>query len=203
MIPSGIHLIIFGSEIDQCCVFLFHSSADVSVFQWDPQTELLFLQTDEQLTETHVKAVRSLEHDQSLGPYPLNSHEQWCSLTSYITENVLARASIPAGTLICAGSSDDETLVQDTSGKFNHRREEDSVDGTRPSGGASRVSTQALEAKPATFVELDIRRKHRQATQSNPQHRLEVCGYTIYLSTIYLSYPFHSFSHFFRNECSI
>ena len=62
------------------------------------KTEMLTAEVPSEQAERLAAAVRRLEFDGSLGPYPLEAHAQWAALSRHVDERVLTRAGVPLGT---------------------------------------------------------------------------------------------------------
>ena len=108
MIPCGVHLATFGGEVERCGAFVRLAAGQVVVLDWDAQAELLRFSTDEEQNQRCARAVRRMEFDSELGPYPLATRQQWRALSGAVTTHVLRRAGIPVGTLVMPGGIGDE-----------------------------------------------------------------------------------------------
>ena len=104
MVPPGLHLVLCGNEIAKSGAFVRLAAGEVRVLQWDPKTEMLTAEVPSEQAERLAAAVRRLEFDGSLGPYPLEAHAQWAALSRHVDERVLARAGVPLGTFVVPGA---------------------------------------------------------------------------------------------------
>ena len=103
MVPPGLHLVLCGNEIAKSGAFVRLAAGEVRVLQWDPKTEMLTAEVPSEQAERLAAAVRRLEFDGSLGPYPLEAHAQWAALSRHVDERVLTRAGVPLGTFVVPG----------------------------------------------------------------------------------------------------
>jgi len=111
--PRGLHLVTFGSEIEQSGVFVSLLPSTTCAMSWDAQAETLRLLEDAAQIEQLTRAVQGMEHDACLGPYPLATERQWAELSGFVDESVLRRASVPVGTFIVSGGIDHEEADDD------------------------------------------------------------------------------------------
>lgn len=118
---------------------------------WDASTEMLKQMEDAEQSEILQRKVRQMEFDCSLGPYPLATERQWRSLSAYISEEVLARANIPVGTLIVPGGIDDDDAA----------------------GAQLQPFFEGLARVP-TYVQADPRKAQRKNGSMAPVHGM--CG---------------------------
>lgn len=108
LIPPGLHLVIFGSELDRSGAFVRLGPGEVCVFKWDAATELPTFQVPDEERERVSAAVHRMELDAGLGPYELHTAAEWHELACHVDESVLQRAGVPCGTVVVPGSADDE-----------------------------------------------------------------------------------------------
>ena len=120
MIPTGdndsmgaIHLMTWGSDLTRCGAFIALHPSDVLIFKWSAHDEMLCPLATGQEAEQQAGAVRRMEHDARLGPYPLATEDQWRGLSSHVSAHVLRRAGIPPGTIVEAGSMDSAELERE------------------------------------------------------------------------------------------
>ena len=169
MIPASddavgyIHFMTWGSDLTRCGAFIALHPSDVFVFQWNPQDEMLCRLAAGEEAEQQVGAVRRMEHDATLGPYPLATEEQWRGLSSHLSGRVLDRAGIPLGTAIEAGSVDSAELERELEAARqlqlaqNPSSQQPSLQ--QPSGEPPpRAGREKSGMATASFVQLDPRR---------------------------------------------
>lgn len=93
----------------RCGKFLHIARNSVIVLRWDNQIEE-FLPINEDEAARYAIGVRNLEFDDKLGPYPLDSYEQWLRLSSNITSKTTERlAPVGSGTISMAKLSSSST----------------------------------------------------------------------------------------------
>lgn len=165
MVPPApaVHLVTWGNELSCCGTFHVLHATDVVILRWDTRTEALspMVATAEEL-ERLTSAVRNMEHDASLAPYPLAIAEQWRGLTSHLSESVLRRARIPPGTPTEPGGIDDAELEREI--ERIRKRGEPLAQGptarpaARPAEPSAGGAEDALLPRAAEFVALDPRR---------------------------------------------
>lgn len=182
--PGGLHLITFGSDIDQSGIFVRIRPAMTCALRWDASMETLRLVDNAEQLKRLTLSVQSMEHDAFLGPYPLNTEPQWRALSDCVSEKVLRRAGIPVGTLVMPGGIGGDDIdaeidrarvalaAQDEQGSKpmgtanNIPASNTAANAPTTSGSASRASNVAQGVQPyfegmarvATFVKLDPRR---------------------------------------------
>ena len=173
MVPAGLHLVTWGTDLSRCGVFIALEGADVSVMQWDQKAETLVPVTEEEVAQRHAAAVRRMEHDATLGPYPLATEPQWRELCGHISVRVLRRALIPVGALVAPSSMDAEAFEKELeAAKKMMRPEEGSPAPGSPSPPMAREVRQGCAPPPthldddtgpvgAAFVTLDPRASGR------------------------------------------
>jgi len=110
LIPYGIHLIFYslpnpeGGEGGARTSFFveFSHKEQIIVKRWDPQTEEFHVKDDEDEIERYKLGVRNFDFDKNLGVYPFNVHQNWCNLSSFITQSTIhrlqAKSAIEAST---------------------------------------------------------------------------------------------------------
>ena len=137
MVPPGLHLVLCGNEIAKSGAFVRLAAGEVRVLQWDPKTEMLTAEVPSEQAERLAAAVRRLEFDGSLGPYPLEAHAQWAALSRHVDERVLTRAGVPLGTFVVPGA--DGELDADVA----------ALDAALAAQGDRRAASAAAAAAPA------------------------------------------------------
>jgi len=142
--PHGVHMITCGNEIEQTGVFVSLRPSETCAMSWDAPTETLKLLDDAAMREQLTHAVQRMELDAFLGPYPLATEGQWHELSDLVTEDVLRRAGVPAGTFIMPGGIDDDDEGDDIQAQ---QHLQPYFDGT---------------ARVAHFVQLDPRKQRTQ-----------------------------------------
>lgn len=119
LIPPGLHLAIYGSEIHSLGFFFRVAPGDVLTYRWDAATECLVAEEDEETRERTAAQVRAFHLDNRLGAYdPADPAADardgtwaiWSSLASRIDERVLARAGIPIGATVAPDGFADDTI---------------------------------------------------------------------------------------------
>ena len=186
MVPASggnsMHLVTWGTDLATCGTFIaFEQPSDVSVLRWDAHAESLRVLANGDESERQTIAVQRMEHDASLGPYPLATAAQWWSLCNHVSTGVLRRAAIPPGTLIAPGGVDEAAFEEEL------ERARKQMQAEQPSSELPSLKPQARPAPattaqqptshmqddgddgdddaatptPATFVELDPRRSGR------------------------------------------
>ncbi|KAJ1623715.1 A1 cistron-splicing factor [Pavlovales sp. CCMP2436] len=165
LIPPGLHLAVYGSELHPLGFFFHAAPADVLVYRWDAQAECLVREGDEAQRERVAASVHRLELDSRLGPYdaadkraeaPGGTWALWSRLASHIDELVLERAQVPLGTTI---------MPSDVS-----------TDDPAPASGPAPVA-DAQQLKCASFTSIRKTRPARLRAQDEAYSPKEVTAF--------------------------
>lgn len=117
LIPPGLHFAVYGSELHPLGFFFRVAPGDVLTYRWDPRTECLVREEDEEVRERTAAQVHAFQLDDRLGAYdPADPSAQardgtwatWSGLASHIDERVLARARVPIGATVAPDGMDDD-----------------------------------------------------------------------------------------------
>lgn len=163
---GAMHFVTCGSELATCGVFVALRPADVCVFRWDASDELLKpLADDDDEAAQLTAAVRHMELDASLGPYPLATEAQWRELSGHITPRVLKRAGIPVGTLVAAGldGAEMKQLEREVEAarakqkQLNPTSQQPSLQRSRAASESAAACLSRVASPSASFVQLDPR----------------------------------------------
>ncbi|KMZ68911.1 AAR2 protein family [Zostera marina] len=111
MIPPGPHFIYYcssnreGKEFSPIFGFFVTTSySEVIVRKWSNQEERLVKFSEEEELR-YSAAVKHLEFDKQLGPYPLEHFKKWKNFSNYITENTIERLEPIGGEISVAYES--------------------------------------------------------------------------------------------------
>ncbi|PKA54127.1 hypothetical protein AXF42_Ash018137 [Apostasia shenzhenica] len=97
MLPPGPHFVYYcssnkdGNEFSPTLsFFIITYPSEVVVRKWYPQEER-FVNVTEDEEEWFSEAVRRMEFDLQLGPYPLDHYAEWKQLSNYLSESIISR----------------------------------------------------------------------------------------------------------------
>ncbi|KAG1676959.1 hypothetical protein FOA52_014835 [Chlamydomonas sp. UWO 241] len=91
--------------------FLTLAQRQVVVKVWDAETEMLRDMDDADEAARYADGVRRFEFDAHLAPYDLASHRAWASLSSHVTEGVIAALSPVGGCISIMAEGEDPGLL--------------------------------------------------------------------------------------------
>jgi len=120
LIPFGIHLVFFSQAKDapRISFFLnFTPTNKVIVKRWNPRDEDFFDTMDSDEVSRYTQGVENFDFDSGLGSYPFQVYQNWCQLTSFITNQTICRLQ-PSNELINSSSkpmSAEDSLLFKTS----------------------------------------------------------------------------------------
>ncbi|KAH9306538.1 hypothetical protein KI387_010942, partial [Taxus chinensis] len=113
MIPPGPHFVYYsavsryGNESSPVIgFFIFASSSEVIVKQWDPHEERLVKFADSSEEERFAHGVKNLEFDRYLAAYDIHHYQDWKQITSCITKNVIERIEPVGGEITIISESE-------------------------------------------------------------------------------------------------
>ncbi len=154
--PRGVHFVTCGNDIDRHGFFVRLGRSDVCVMRWEPATELIRPVEEADEVSRRSSAVRNMEYDRTLGPYPLSTESEWAGLSGYVSDAVLRRAGIPAGTIVGPGALDDDHALM---AQLQPQPQLEPQPRWQQQDAADSVAGMPCDA---SFVELDPRRRRRE-----------------------------------------
>ena len=109
LIPPGLRFVHYKQEHKFSLkngMFIWFNFGDICILRWNKVHEIFEnVSSDPQFVEL-VKAVRNFELDKNLGPYEIDSYEQWTKMTNMITPKMLEMVGIQISQTVEANNED-------------------------------------------------------------------------------------------------
>jgi hypothetical protein len=120
-IPPGMHLVYYSSapESTRSAAFLHCTAGQVIVAKWNPSTEQIVLpemdgEVNEETADRISAAVKRMEFDACLGPYPMGHYSTWQALATCVSKPLVDRIQPIGGQFHqSAAAAGEETTPKD------------------------------------------------------------------------------------------